>query len=105
MGMAEVVSFPMNDANLLRIVQKLAQNTLNVRLQQHAKQRMRERNFSMTQIYACLRRGCVYEPAHRDVRGNWKLTLVHRQSGDEIHVCAALKKDTNGEWVAVITVF
>ncbi|MDQ2186884.1 DUF4258 domain-containing protein [Alcaligenaceae bacterium A4P071] len=78
---------------------------MNVRLLSHAKLRMRQRRITMTQVYACLCQGVIAEPTHQDVRGDWRFTLTHRHAGDIVIVAGAIKKDDNGEWVAVITVF
>lgn len=54
----------MNDANMLRIVRELAQRSENVFIEPHAKKRMRQRSITPTQVYACLRKGVIDEPAH-----------------------------------------
>lgn len=53
-GMAKPIPLPINDANMLSIIRKLAQDTGNVFIEPHAKQRMRERCITPTQVYACL---------------------------------------------------
>jgi hypothetical protein len=103
--MIEPLPFRINDATVLRIVRKLATDSMNVRLLSHAKLRMRQRRITMTQVYACLCQGVIAEPTHQDVRGDWRFTLTHRHAGDIVNVAGAIKKDDNGEWVAVITVF
>lgn len=75
--MPKPVALPINDANMLRIIRELAQDTGNVFIEPHAKKRMRERNITPTQVYACLRKGVIDEPAHENIRGNWKCTLRH----------------------------
>lgn len=105
MGMVEPLPFRLNDANLLRLVREIAQDTGKVFITRHAKRRMRERSITPTQVYACLRQGSVSEPAHEDIGGDWKCTLVHRHAGDEVHVAAAVRRDENGDWIAVVTVF
>lgn len=95
----------MNDATLLRILRELAQDTSNVFLMPHARQRMKQRRISTTQVYACLRKGMIVEPAHLTIRGTWKCTLQHRHAGEEVNVAAVLERDENGDWIAVVTVF
>lgn len=66
---------------------------------------MRERKITPTQVYECLRRGAVSEPAHLNIHGNWQCTLTWRHAGEEITAAAALERDDNGDWVAVVTVY
>ena len=90
---------------MLRIIRELAQDTGNVFVEPHAKKRMRERNITPTQVYACLRKGVIDEPAYENIRGNWKCTLRHQHAGDLVRLAAVIEKDDNGEWIAVVTVF
>jgi hypothetical protein len=104
-AMMRPISIPLNDANMLRIIRDLAQKTENVFIEPHAKKRMRQRNITRTQVYACLLKGVIDEAAHENIRGNWKCTLRHHHAGDLIRVTAAIEKDDNGDWIAVVTVF
>ena len=104
-GMSKPVALPINDANMLRIIRELARDTANVFIEPHAKKRMRERNITATQVYACLRNGVIDEPAHENIRGNWKCTLRHQHAGDRVRLAAAIEKDESGDWIAVVTVF
>jgi len=103
--MAQPIPIPLNDANMLRIIRDLAKKTENVFIESHAKKRMRQRNITRTQVYACLLKGVIDESAHENIRGNWKCTLRHHHAGDLIRVTAAIEKDDNGDWIAVVTVF
>ncbi len=76
--MADPVPLPLNDANMLRIIRELAQDTGNVFIEPHA---------------------------HENIRGNWKCTLRHHHAGDLVRVTAAIEKDDSGGWIAVVTVF
>ena len=103
--MATPIPLPINDANMLRIVRELAQNIENVFIEPHAKKPMKERGITQTQVYACLRKGVIDEPAHANIRGNWKCTLRHQQAGDTVRLAAVIEKDESGDWIAVVTVF
>jgi len=105
MGMEQPLPFKMNDANMLRIIREIAEDTSRVFIVKHAKKRMRERKISQTQVYMCLRKGNVVEPAHLTIYGDWKCTLQYRYAGDEINVSVALEREENGDYLAVITVF
>lgn len=105
MATADPIPLKMSDAGLLRLIRQLAQDSSNVYLEAHARKRMRQRRISNSQVLACLRRGDIHEPAHQDIRGRWKCTLLYRWAGDEIHAAVALERDEDGEWIAVVTVF
>ena len=104
-GMAKPVALPINDVNMLRIIRELAKDTGNVFIEPHAKKRMKQRSITPTQVYACLRKGVIDEPAHENIRGNWKCTLRHQHAGDLVRLAAAIEKDESGDWIAVVTVF
>jgi hypothetical protein len=97
--------FKLNDANLQRLIREAAADTARVFLAPHARKRMRERKITQTQVYECLRRGTVSEPAHTNLHGNWQCTLTSRHAGDDVSVVAALERDDAGDWIVVITVF
>jgi hypothetical protein len=99
------IPLKLNDSNLQRLIREIAANTGRVFFTPHAKQRMRERKITSTQVYACLRHGGVSEPAHVNIKGNWQCTLTWQHAGDEISVSAALERDENGDWVAVVTTY
>jgi hypothetical protein len=103
--MAEPIPLPLNDANMLRIVRELAQDSANVFIAPHARRRMRERRITWHQVLACLRHGVLAEPAHENIRGHWKCTLRHHHAGDLVRVVAVIEKDDEGNWIAVVTVF
>jgi hypothetical protein len=76
MGMpTEPIPLKLNDANLQRLIREAAADTARVYFPKHATQRMRERAITPTQVYECLRRGSVSEPAHMNLHGNWQCTL------------------------------
>ncbi|MEI8326793.1 MAG: hypothetical protein WCH44_15780 [Betaproteobacteria bacterium] len=58
-----------------------------------------------TQVMACLRYASIDEPAHQNIRGNWKCTMRHQHAGDIVRLVAVLEKDDAGDWIAVVTVF
>ncbi|HEY0297204.1 MAG TPA: DUF4258 domain-containing protein [Bordetella sp.] len=95
----------MSDDHFLRIVREVAQDTSRMKLSKHARERMAERGFTTPQVYSCIRRGAIHEPVHQDIRGDWKCTLRHVWAGDEIRVAIALKRNSRGDWIAVLTVF
>lgn len=105
MGMAESIPLRMSDAAMLRIIRRLAQDSCNVFVTAHARKRMKQRRITLMQVLSCLRKGSIGEPAHQDISGSWKCTMTYRWAGDEISVAAALQRDEDGDWIAVVTVF
>ncbi|MBN3756807.1 DUF4258 domain-containing protein [Paraburkholderia sp. Tr-20389] len=99
------IPLKLNDANLQRLIREAAADTARVFFCKHAKQRMKQRRITPTQIYDCLRRGAVSEPAHMNLHGSWQCTLVWRHAGDDVSVAAALERDDEGDWIVVVTVF
>jgi len=95
----------MSDHSFLTTVRALAFDSSTVKVSRHASERMVQRKISMTQVLECLRRGSIYEAAHQDVKGDWKATLRHVWAGDEVCVAVALKRNSDGDVIAVITVF
>ena len=47
---------------------------------------MRQRRVTLPQVLTVLRKGRVVEPAHQDVKGNWKCTLECLAAGDHVRV-------------------
>jgi hypothetical protein len=103
--MAKAIPIPLNDTNMLRLVRELAKDSSNVFIEPHAKKRMKQRQITRTQVMACLQKGVIDESAHENIRGNWKCTLRHHHAGDLVRVTAAIEKDDEGNWIAVVTVF
>ena len=104
-GMADPIPLPLNDVNMLRLIREIAHNTENIFIEPHAKKQMKRRRITPTQVYACLRAGVIDEHAHENIRGNWKCTLRHQHAGDLVRVVAAIEKDADGNWIAIVTVF
>lgn len=105
MGMADPIPFKMNDAAMLHVIRRLAQDSCNVFLTPHAKKRMNKRKITLPQVLACLRNGAIVEPVHQNITGNWKCTMQYRWAGDEVSVAVALEREDDGDWIAVVTVF
>ncbi len=100
--MAEPVPLRMNDATALKLLRKIARDSASIIFTAHARQRMRQRYVTPTQIIACLQRGIVSEPVSLDLHGNWKLTVAHRAAGWDLNVAVAIDLPKRA---IVITVF
>lgn len=100
--MAEPVPLRMSDPAALKLLREIAEDSAKVIFTQHARQRMRQRKVTTTQVLACLKGGFASEPVALDPHGNWKLTVSHRVAGVELHVGVAIDVPTRA---IVITVF
>lgn len=94
----------LNDANFLRRLRQVAEDSSKVVVMGHAKKRMIERKISLGQVLSCLQKGAVSEPAHLSPHGGWKATVTHRCGGDSVSVVAALEDRGSGDYCIVITV-
>lgn len=94
----------LNDANFLRRLRQVAEDSSRVVVLRHAKERMVERKISLSQVISCLKKGAISEPAHLAHKTGWKATVTHRCGGDTVSVVAVLETNENGECCIVITV-
>ncbi len=94
----------LNDANFLRRLREVAQDSSRVVVVRHARQRMRERKINLNQVITCLQKGTISEPAFLTHLGDWKATVTHRCGGDMISVAVVLERKENGDYCIVVTV-
>ncbi|MGG1946965.1 DUF4258 domain-containing protein [Trinickia sp. NRRL B-1857] len=99
------LALKLNDENLKRMIREAVADSARVFFTPHARKRMKQRKITPTQVYDCLRSGTICESAHVNIHGHWQCTLTRRQAGDEVTVAAAVERDENGHWIAVITVY
>lgn len=93
----------MNDTDLRQWISEIASDSKNVILTQHASERMVERDITLQQVLQTLRKGHIDEPAHLDIRNNWKCTLRRVVSGKIVKVAAAVTEQGTTR-IVVITV-
>ena len=103
--MAHIVPIKMSDADALKIVRGCAKDSAKIDFCDHARQQMRKRQITTTQVLECLAKGNIYEPVHRDIRGDWKLTLEHVACAVVIRVVIAIKYNDSGQRIVVVTAF
>lgn len=83
----------------------VAQDSARVFFTAHARQRMRERRISTSQVLRCLRHGNVIEGPAPNPRGNWEVLVEVLSAGDVIRVAAALDQEPSGHFIVVITAY
>ena len=86
-------------------IHELAQNSENVFIHPHAKDRMHEREILRVQVDRCLQTGRVIEGPTLDSfkQGGWKVTMEHSTAGQRVKLAAKLVEEGDG-WILVITV-
>lgn len=94
----------LTDAGFLKKVRAIAKESDRVVITKHAKQRMRQRKINDRQVFECLRKGRIAEPAHLTIQGDWKATLEHQCAGDVVRVAVAIEEQEDGDLAVVVTV-
>ena len=85
--MAEnVLPLRMTPAAALRIIQEIAADTSRVVILVHAKQGMKKRRSTRSQVYSCLRCGVITEGPTLDIQNYWRCTMSRLVAGDEVSI-------------------
>jgi len=90
---------------MLQLIRQIAQNSANIYLTKHARERMQERGITRAQVEYCLRHGSIDEAVHQNIRGHWQCRMQCEHAGDRVRVAAVLEQDEACQWVVVLTVF
>ncbi len=101
------VTFPLQDKVAKQIIRNLASNqTQKVRIGQHAKQRMTERNVTIRQVFDVLKSASSYftERLHMTAAGSWKCNLLGIAAGERIEVVIDLKECETEPNAYIVTV-
>lgn len=105
MGAENVVPLALSNEAALKVVSQAA-HAGTVIFTRHAQDRMLERCIDRAQVFDCLKKGRVKEPAHRDIgTGNWRLTLERVCCGQLVTVPVAISYKKQGTFAVVITVY
>ena len=95
------------DSNLsvheaLKIIRLLAQNSKNVLIIQHARDRQLKHGITRRQIDICLKKGVVSEGPFMNLHGNWQVNVSRLAAGEEITCTVAIEEEQR---LIVVTVF
>ncbi len=93
-------TFTVHDARDL--IRRLAQDSKNVIVITHAKQRQGERNISRRQIMTCLQKGAISEGPFLNMHGNWQVNVQRLAAGEQITCVVAIEHEQK---LIVITAF
>lgn len=103
MGMGTVQQFKPSNPVFLQRIRQIAADSGRIIITKHAKQRMRQRRISLTQVIECLLKGRVVENAHIDIDGDWTGKIEHQYAGDRISVAVAIDgRQHRGEDMAIV---
>jgi len=90
----------------LKQVKTIAENSANVFILPHAKQRQGERGITLAQILECLRKGKITEGPLRDIKtGNWRVKMERFCSGQCVIVVAEIFTNEKHEKLLVVTTY
>ncbi|RDI58707.1 DUF4258 domain-containing protein [Microvirga subterranea] len=89
-------------AGAFRIIREIVQDTNNIVVLPHGRQRGRQRNITRRQIELCVQRGTIVEGPFVNQFGHWQVTLYRHAAGEEITCVLAIEWATK---VLVITTF
>jgi hypothetical protein len=60
-----------------KLIRRLAADSINVAMTNHANERMRQRDISITEVFRTLRQGGLYsDPVRAKRKGEWKCKVV-----------------------------
>ena len=82
MRTGEVVPIQLSPARATRLIRRIAEDTNNVILGDHALERMAERGISDIEVYRLLQHGDVLDIPTRTRRKEWKCKVVMKLKGN-----------------------
>ena len=100
--MAEVLPLNPSPEDMARHVNRLAEDSKNVVITHHARDRMGERRITSRHLMTCLRKGRVIVGPYKAVNGDWRCTMVRAVSGMDITAAIAVNFEDD---LIVVTVF
>jgi len=84
------------------VIKEIAQDADRIVPVGHGRRRMRERDFTITQVVRVVRAGYIDGDPWLDEHGNWRVDMRGRSAGEEITVGLAIEWRTK---LLIITVF
>jgi hypothetical protein len=93
-------------ADVEATIRRLACNSSNVRMTQHALEKLEERGLTMTQVYRCLQSGIFVEgpTLSSEVQVGWKFRMQVLSAGEYVRVVGKLTEQGE-DYILVITLF
>lgn len=92
-------------AKALQLLKEISAHSERVFFSDHVLERMQERGITIIQVLRCLSHGVFVEEPHRNVKGNWQMTVKCLTAGRIVTTAVALDNDENGNYSIIITVY
>jgi len=70
---------------------------------EHARERMRDRDITTSQVMRCIRHGRITEGPAPEMKGGWRMTLDVLAAGDPLRVVIVLTHDDSNDLIIVVT--
>jgi Domain of unknown function (DUF4258) len=86
----------------LKMIRTLAQDSKNVLVVQHARDRHKKHGITRRQIDICLKKGVVSEGPFMNLHGSWQVNVSRLAAGEEITCTVAIEEEQR---LIVVTVF
>lgn len=100
--MIDILPINPSPDDMARHVNVLAEDSHNIIITNHARERMEQRNITRRHVVTCLRKGRVAETPYKSVKGDWRCSVVRTVSGMDVSVQIAIDFK---EQLIVVTVF
>lgn len=101
--MGDILPYPLTRTKALEIIRELSCVSSRQFYTHHAKERMRERGFTTSDVLDCLQKGRINEGPFQAANGSWQFTMIWFRAGAQIQVVAALDTDEEGNYLIIIT--
>lgn len=93
----------MKDTEAITIIRDVAEYSGRVYLSHHAKEQMRDRAISRTEVNAVLKHGEIVESVHQTPKGSYKTSIESYEAGRCIRVAVAIDYDDMGSKLIIVT--
>lgn len=101
MGFADIAK--LSDRQIERRIREIAQDSKNIILTAHAKERMRQRKVTVHAVYECLRKGNVRQPPEPNAaKGSLECRMERYCHGLNLAVVVALVDEQPGAIVVTV---
>lgn len=97
-------SLPMDPGRARELLSRVADgDTGRIIWTEHARERMRDRDITTSQVMRCIRHGKITEGPAPEMKGDWRMTLDVLAAGDPLRVVVVLTHDDSNDLIIVVT--
>ena len=105
MANSNLLMMELTPEKALKLLKEISSDSERVFFTHHASKRMIERNITNSHVFRCLSHGVIVEEPHRNIKGNWQLTVECMSAGTVVTTCVVLSHDEDGNCILIITVY